>query len=398
MDNLLFLCHRIPYPPNKGDKIRSFHFLQHLATRYRVHLGTFIDDPADEAWRDKVREYCADLCAVRIDPRWRRLLSLRGLLTGEPLGLPYYRDRGLATWVRRVLVEAKPRSALVFSSTMAQYLPDEAYRTMRTVVDFVDVDSEKWLAYAAAKPWPLSAIYRREGRRLRDYETGIARRAAASVFVSAPEAELFGSLLDPPLPTVRHVDNGVDLEYFHPDDTLPSPYVRGARVCVFTGAMDYWANVDAVAWFADEVFPRIQAACPSVEFWIVGSRPAPDVRALGQRPGIHVTGTVPDVRPYVQHALAVVAPLRIARGIQNKVLEGMAMNKPIVGTRAAFEGIRCGAHPALCVTDEPARFAEATVRFLQPGPSPAVDGPRRYVEATHDWRTNLTKLDTLLEA
>ncbi|MGD9604476.1 MAG: TIGR03087 family PEP-CTERM/XrtA system glycosyltransferase, partial [Gammaproteobacteria bacterium] len=288
--------------------------------------------------------------------------------------------------------------ALVFSSTMAQYLPAETYRTTRTVVDFVDVDSEKWLAYAAAKPWPLSALYRREGLRLRDYETVIARRAAASVFVSAPEAELFGSLLAPPLPSVQHVDNGVDLAYFHPDDGRPSPYAPDARVCVFTGAMDYWANVDAVTWFADEVLPRIRAACPATEFWIVGSRPAPEVRALAQRTGIHVTGTVPDVRPYVQHARVVVAPLRIARGIQNKVLEGMAMNKPIVGTTAAFEGIRCGTHPALCVTDEPARFAQATERFLQPGPPAAIDGVRCYVEATHDWRTNLTKLDTLLEA
>jgi len=397
MESLLFLCHRIPYPPNKGDKIRSFHFLRHLALHYRIYLGTFIDDPTDEAWRTKLREYCIDCCVVSIDPRWRKLLCLRGFLTGEPLGLPYYRDAGLRVWVDQVLRDVKPARVLVFSSTMAQYLPAESYAQARTVVDFVDVDSEKWRAYADRQSWPLNAVYRREARLLRTYEEKIARRAAAAVFVSEPEAMLFSSLLGTPSSTVCHVDNGVDLDFFHPDANLPSPYNPAAEVCVFTGAMDYWANIDAVTWFADEVWPRLRELHRDVEFWIVGSNPAVEVRNLGRRPGIHVTGSVPDVRPYVQHASVVVAPLRIARGIQNKVLEGMAMNKPVVGTPEAFEGIRVTQDAFLRICNGAAEFATATHEVLATHAGTNLPGPRRFVEGNHDWGANLRRLHELVE-
>lgn len=396
MESLLFLCHRLPYPPNKGDKIRSWHFLQHLSARYRVHLGTFIDDPVDEQYREHVAGHCASLHAPRFEPRWRRLASMRGLLTGEALSLPYYRDAGMRAWVQRVLHEVRPRRILVFSSAMGQYLPAQG-AGVRTVVDFVDVDSEKWRAYAAGAPWPASLIYGREARRLFAWERALAERADASIFVSAQEAQLFNSLLPRPLPGVAHVDNGVDLDYFRPDPALPPPFTGQAKSLVFTGAMDYWANVDAVTWFASEVWPRVRAGLPEAEFWIVGARPHPRVRALDQAHGIRVTGTVPDVRPYLQHARAVVAPLRIARGIQNKVLEAMAMDKQVVGTSAAFEGIAAGDDTTLRTRDTPEGFAAACLDLLQAA-QPLTSGARAQVQGSHAWDTQLARLDALLEA
>ncbi|MEN9727181.1 MAG: hypothetical protein RL434_1547 [Pseudomonadota bacterium] len=396
MDSLLFLCHRLPYPPNKGDKIRSWHFLQHLAGRYRIHLGTFIDDPDDDQYRDFVASHCVDLYAPRLDPRRRKLASLQGLLTGEALSLPYYRNSGMLAWVNKVLAEVRPQRIFVFSSAMGQYLPTQTGQA-RTVVDFVDVDSEKWRAYAASTAWPARLLYRREADRLLAWEGTLAARADASLFVSRQEAELFNSLLPRPLSGVAHVDNGVDLEYFRPDPALPPPFAGQAKSLVFTGAMDYWANVDAVTWFASDAWPRVRSKVPDAEFWIVGARPHPRVRALDGQEGIRVTGTVPDVRPYLQHADAVVAPLRIARGIQNKVLEAMAMDKSVVGTRAAFEGIAASDSTSLHTEDDPLAFAEACCRLLHSRSASAGEA-RAQVRKSHAWATKLARLDALLEA
>ncbi len=397
MNDLLFLAHRIPFPPNKGDKIRSFHFLQHLSTRFRVHLGAFIDDPADERYREQVAGYCASVELITINPTIRKLTSLIGLLRGEALGLPYYRHPRLAQWVSNVLQTYKPHGALVFSSTMAQYLLGAGASTVPTVVDFVDVDSEKWRAYAKAKRWPLSLLYSREARYLHEYECMIAKHAAASVFVSADEARLFNSLLSAPLSNVCHVDNGVDHEYFKPNEEFLDPYPKRTPILVFTGAMDYWANVDAVTWFGQDILPRVRSNIPDAQFWIVGARPSAKVRALARAHEIVVTGAVDDVRPYLQYAHLVVAPLRIARGVQNKVLEGMAMGKPVIGTHAALEGIATDSMPGLICVSEPSEFASACVRALQV-PSEAAPEARAFVTSAYDWQRNLQNLDRLLAA
>ncbi len=398
MENLLFLCHRLPYPPDKGDKIRSFHILQFLARHYKIHLGTFIDDPADLKYQDKVGQYCTDLCAVPIQPVWRRLESLRGLLTGEALGLPYYRDTRLAQWLARTVQAHTFSRVLIFSSTMAQYVMGPKFDAMRLVVDFVDVDSEKWRAYAAAKPWPIRALYRREAKKLFAYEQRLAKRAQASLFVSAAEARLFNFLLDEPLTSVSHVDNGVDLDYFARTPGRANPYPTRNPVLVFTGAMDYWANVDAVSWFAHTIFPQVRQRCPDAEFWIVGSRPTAEVQVLARRAGVYVTGSVPDVRPFLQYARGVVAPLRIARGVQNKVLEAMAMEKHVVGTPEAFEGIEAAESAALYHADDAAHFATLCVALLEEGIHATGNAGRAYVQKAHDWNRNLQKLQEVLEA
>lgn len=396
MPKLLFLCHRLPYPPNKGDKIRSFHILSTLARHYSIALGTFIDDAEDEQHVAAIVPFCAEVCVVRINPRQRRLRSLFGLLTGRALSVEYYNHPDLHRWVESITRNFGAEFAFAYSSTMAQYMRGLDPAVTR-IIDFVDVDSEKWRAYAAAKPWPMSYVYRREWKRLGQYERGFAASGARCVFVSESEAALFNSLLDARSPNVFHVDNGVDLGYFDAAANFSNPYTSDRRVIVFTGAMDYWANVDAVDWFVSRVFPQIKVHVAAAEFWIVGARPTGAVKALSGVPGVHVTGTVEDIRPYLKHACVAVAPMRIARGVQNKVLEAMAMRKAVIGTTAAFEGLRLPSEYAPMVIDDPEIFAVRCIELLRGNlkHDHSVQG-HHYVERRHDWDRNMQKLLALL--
>ncbi|MGL4565001.1 MAG: TIGR03087 family PEP-CTERM/XrtA system glycosyltransferase, partial [Halioglobus sp.] len=340
---LLFLCHRIPYPPNKGDKIRAFHLLHHLSRHFDIYLGSFVDDPQDWPWVPEVEKFCRAVCLRPLDTRMATVRSVRGLWSGQALSIPYYADAGLRQWVAHTVAEHGIRHAIVYSSAMAQFLPAGGQGFQRKVIDFVDVDSDKWQQDALQKPWPLSALYRREARCLLALEQELAAQFDAGLFVSSAEADLFHQLSPATAHKVGFYNNGVNCAYFDPDfdrdAPRPSPFPAESLPLVFTGAMDYWPNVDAVVWFAREVFPRLHRAHPGLTFTIVGGNPSRAVRQLAAVPGIAVTGRVEDVRPYLKHALAAVAPLRIARGVQNKVLEAMAMARPALVSRKGLEGI-----------------------------------------------------------
>lgn len=398
MRELLFLAHRIPYPPNKGDKIRSWNILQYLAEHFRVHLGCFIDDPDDEVHRPVLENICESTKFVRLNPTIARLRSLTALLTGAPLTLPYFWNSDLSRWAGDQIRQHEIEHIFVFSSSMAQYATGADAERARRVVDFVDIDSDKWRQYAAAKSWPASWIYGREGRTLLDYERKIAKMADASLFVSDAEAGLFRELAPDSADKTGALNNGVDYEYFDPAVELEDPFSGESEALVFTGAMDYWANIDAVVWFAEEIFPAIRAKRPAAEFWIVGTRPAPLVTTLESHPGIHVTGSVPDVRPYIRHAKAVVAPLRLARGIQNKVLEAMAMARPVVASPEALEGITARLDEEIVRADGAAEFIKQTLTVLDDPESDTMgDRARQRVIEDYGWPSNLERLKTLLE-
>lgn len=394
---LLYLVHRIPYPPNKGDKIRSFHLLRHLAQRYRIHLGAFVDDPADWAHGETLRRWVeGELCLLPLSRRRALLRSLTGLVTGRPLTLPYYRDRRMERWVKARLSQGV-RRALVYSSSMAQYLLP--YQEVHRIIDFVDMDSDKWRQYAGSHPFPLSLLYRREAARLFAFERSVARAFAASLFVSPAEAELFRRQAPESAARVFAISNGVDTEYFSPQASLPSPYPPGEQAVVFTGAMDYWANVDAVCWFAEAVWPALSAAHPAAVFYIVGARPEARVRALAGLPRVVVTGAVADVRPYLAHARLAVAPLRIARGIQNKVLEAMAMARATVVSPQALEGIAARPGEEVAVADGAGEFLSRCAALLADPARAEVLGrrARARVLADYGWDAHLARLDGLLE-
>jgi sugar transferase (PEP-CTERM/EpsH1 system associated) len=338
MARILYLVHRLPYPPNKGDKVRSYHLLRHLAARHEVLLGTFVDDAEDEPHVATVRQWCADVKAVRLHPRRAKVASLTGLARGEPLTLAYYRDAELDAWVRGLQRAGGIDAVVVFSSSMVPYAERFFGSGVPVLVDFVDLDSAKWADYAKAHRWPLSWLYAREGRELLAYERRVAARADRSFFVTDKEAALFRSLAPEVGARVGAFGNGVDAAYFAPDPSRPSPFDAGERPIVFTGAMDYWPNIDAVTWFAAEMLPALRRRWPAARLHVVGRQPPPAVQALAGD-AVHVTGTVPDVRPWLQHAAVVVAPLRLARGIQNKVLEAMAMARPVVASASCAEVI-----------------------------------------------------------
>jgi len=399
MDNLLFLVHRIPFPPNKGDKIRSYHFLKYLQTEFNVYLGTFIDDPHDWQYTPQVDALCADTCYLGLKPLPAKIKSLKGLLADKALSLPYYQNPAMQRWVDAAIKTHAIRKVLVFSSVMAQFV--QFRPEVEMVVDYVDVDSDKWRQYAEKKQGVARWVYRREAKYLLAYEREIASLSKTSVFVSEQEAALFKTLAPESGDKATFVNNGVDTGYFSPYQELASPYRADEEVLVFTGAMDYWANIDAVIWFATEVFPLVQASYPQAKFYIVGSNPSKAVLELAVNPAIAVTGRVDDVRPYVASARLAVAPLRIARGIQNKVLEAMAMAKAVVATSAAMEGIPYLEWPeplAVAVSDEAVAMAGQLCDHLH-GPIPEVTAHanREFVAARFSWQQNVHQLARLLQ-
>jgi len=393
MRDLLFLSHRIPYPPDKGDKIRAWNIFRHLARTHRIHLGCFIDDKADRQHLAALAEHCADLVCLPLDPRTQRLKTLLRVRPGQPLSLLYFRDRRLQRWVDAKLAGNAIESAYVFSSAMAGYLMHAT--GVRRILDMVDVDSEKWTAYAETARFPARSVWAREGRTLLVFE----RRAAAcfdhSLFVSEHEWQRFVTLAPETVERTSWMSNGVDSDYFSPAHLFARPFAREGAQLVFTGRMDYRPNVDAVQWFAREVLPVLRQRVPAARFWIVGAAPTNEVRALAELPNVEVTGRVPDTRPYLAAADVVVAPLRIARGIQNKLLEAMAMARPVVATPEAYEGVR--AEPGRDILL--ASGVDQTVQRI----ADVIDGryasmgaaARRAVESAHQWSATLRPLDRL---
>jgi sugar transferase (PEP-CTERM/EpsH1 system associated) len=394
---LLFLCHRIPYPPNKGDKIRSFHLLHHLSKHFDIYLATFVDDIEDWPWVKEVEKFCVDCLFIELNPTTARLRSLRGLVTGQVLSLPYYHNAELQAWVRAQVEEKRISHLLVFSAAMAQYVLDPELSFERRVIDFVDVDSDKWQQYALQKPWPMSWVYRREGELLLNFERKVARLFDAGLFVSSSEAAMFKGLAPESAHKVGFYNNGVNTTYFAPDAAFPNPYQPGERALVFTGAMDYWPNIDAVTSFAREIFPQLRLLEPTLHFYIVGSSPAVAVTKLASLPGLTITGRVEDVRPYLQHAVAAVAPMRIARGVQNKVLEAMAMEKAVIVSSKGLEGIDAEHSEHVLIADTAEEYVTGLRRVLF-GEFPQLGRQARArISGSFNWDANLPEVVYLLD-
>ncbi|WP_166840613.1 TIGR03087 family PEP-CTERM/XrtA system glycosyltransferase [Rheinheimera pleomorphica] len=395
--DLLLLVHRIPYPPNKGDKIRSFNLLKALSTQYKVHLGCFYDDAFDQQYISSLDQWCESVCCLRLT-KWRAMLTgLSGFISHNAITLPYYYHPAMATWVKQTQRQHRIDKILVYSSSMAQYVDNAAYQTLTRVIDFVDIDSDKWRQYAAKATGFKRWFYQREARLLQQYEQAICRRFNCSLFVSDDEAKAFRQLLPAELQTKVHsLLNGVDTDYFSPDaaitsaeQPLPEHYI------VFTGAMDYWANVDAVCWFCQHVWPRLQQHYPQLHFLIVGGNPTTEVKALAQRDNVVVTGRVKDVRPYIAGSRFAVAPMLIARGIQNKVLEAMAMDKAVVCSPMAMEGINAPINANTVVASGVEQFTQACLQQLHADTPTATN--RQWILQHFTWPQTLAPLHQLIQ-
>jgi sugar transferase (PEP-CTERM/EpsH1 system associated) len=387
MREILFLSHRVPFPPDRGDKIRAHHVLKHLAARARVHLATFADVPGDMGHDDWIAHYCASHQVIFRD-KSRARAAAEALATGRPVSLTAFAHPAMRHAVARMLAAHPIDTIHIYSSQMAQYLP--ASFEGRVVMDFCDMDSAKFTAYADGEAPPMAWLMRREGRLLEAFDRGVADRADASLFVSEAEAALFRDRTG--APRVSVMENGIDTEFYDPSAAFPPQDVAGPLI-VFTGQMDYRPNIDAVTWFARRVLPGVRGRHPSARFAIVGRAPTDVVRALAQQPGVTVTGEVPDVRGWLAAAQVVVAPLMIARGVQNKVLEAMAMARPVVASTAAAEGIDHGG--TIRVAGDAGAFIAATLALIA-DPGTIGQAARARVQARYGWAARLAPLDALL--
>lgn len=397
MNSILYLAHRLPYPPNKGDKITSFNLLKYLSKKYKIYLACFIDDADDWQYLDYVKNFCEETCIVNLNPKKEKILSIRGLFTGEPLSVPYYRNRQIQNWVNDVLEQKKIDSVLIFSGVMAQYVTGKLNNDTPSVLDLEDVDSDKWRLYAKDHKWPMSWIYQRESEQLLAFEKAMADEFDVTVFVSKEEADFFKELAPSISEKIIHRVQGVDSEFFSPNLKYDSPYKENAMVLTFTGAMDYWPNINAALWFATKIFPKIKAQNSQACFYIVGMNPSDEVLKLAENDAVFVTGGVPDVRPYIAHASLTVVPLQLARGIQNKVLEAMAMEKPILATSNALQGIVEYPGFAPLVADDEPSLVDGAIALLSGSISQNVKAGRSCVLKNYNWDTNLHRIELLLE-
>jgi sugar transferase (PEP-CTERM/EpsH1 system associated) len=400
MKRMLFLCHRIPYPPEKGDKIRAWHMLDHLSKRWEIDLGCLVDDPKDLEHLPVLESRCRTVRAYATGSPWQAAArALMRFRFGQPLTAGWFHHGRLATWVQEGMASGHYDAVFAYSAAMAPYLtkPGESRREISRILDLVDVDSEKWRSYANNAALPMRYVWAREARTLLAFERRMAMDFDKCIFVSEQESARFAEIAPETKDRLGWIENGVDMSFFDSRTVYPDPYSSDKPVIVFTGTMDYRPNVEAVSWFAREVMPRLRGvSATGPSFSIVGANPSPAVRALGNLPGVRVVGPVPDIRPYIAHASLAVAPLRIARGIQNKVLEAMALGKPVVASSAAFEGVHAVPGRDILVADGLEHTVSMVKDVLQ-GAYPDIGASaRKAMLRGHDWSATLGRLDEML--
>ncbi len=391
---ILYLCHRVPYPPNKGDKIRAFNQLRAISARHTVDLFTLADRTEDLSHWAELRQYCDTVTIARVVPALARLRALRYLLTSAPLTIPYFFSAKLQREVRKALSTRSYDRIFVYCSAMAQYVEVPEAREIPVVVDLVDVDSDKWRQYAAYAPFPHSFVYRREAKSLREYERIVCRRASSVAVTTEREARLVREIC--PGAFVHVIPNGVDRDYFNPGLARDSGAVPTIS---FTGDMSYFPNEQAVVFFAREVLPLIRHSVPGARFLIVGRQPSRNVQRLQAIEGVEVTGFVPDVRPYLAQSQVSVAPFAIAAGIQNKVLEAMAYCLPVVATSRIAQSLPASVADMVDFGDTPQELALKVVGLLRDPErrrGVGLEGRKRVV-AEYDWGRSLDRLLALLE-
>ncbi|MGB9154789.1 MAG: TIGR03087 family PEP-CTERM/XrtA system glycosyltransferase [Alphaproteobacteria bacterium] len=391
--HLLFLCHRIPFPPDKGDKIRAFHILKHLQKFFRIHLGCFYDDPADEVHIPSLRREVESLNCLRIRQTFSKIKAVTRIRPGQALSVAYYQNNEMSEWVRTIARQNDIAQVFVFSSTMAPYA--EFVTKVPKFLDMVDIDSEKFASYGKASEFPFNVVWSREARTLLKFERAMIGRFDRTIFASQAEKRRFDVLAPESIENTDWVTNGVDIAYFSPELRFLSPFASRPAI-VFTGAMDYRPNIEAVLWFSKQVLPALARHKRNPVFYIVGSNPDPDVQKLSAHDNVVVTGKVPDIRPYLAHASVSVAPLRIARGIQNKVLEAMAMARPVIVSTEAFKSINATPGHDLIVADDADEMVRAVNEILDLNHDHLGKNARRTICDRYDWATSLSRLDKIL--
>jgi polysaccharide biosynthesis protein PslH len=388
---IFFVCRRVPFPPDRGDKIATFNQIRHLSTRHEVHVFCLGDGDRDLDNIAGLSDYAKSITAIPVGGLMMKLRMLKALIEGQPLSVAALDEAELHAAIRQKFSELRPDLIIVYSSNVAQFA--RQFPDTPRIMQFGDLDSLKWHEYAEHSRPPLKWIYGIEERRLLTYERLIARSFSQASVHTETERGDFQQLI--PGTPVAVVGNGVDLDYFRSAGLAKRP-----ASIVFTGVMDYRPNVDAIVWFCREVLPLVRAEIAEANLTICGRRPVRPVRHLEKLGGVTVTGWVPDTRPYLDQAEVFVAPLRIARGVQNKLLEALAMGLPCVASVAARSGTQISAPECILATDDPRQFAEYVIQLLRNAEWRAELGrkARAIAETEYGWEAQMAPFDRVIAA
>ncbi|MCC7419583.1 MAG: TIGR03087 family PEP-CTERM/XrtA system glycosyltransferase [Planctomycetaceae bacterium] len=387
---LLYVTHRVPFPPNRGDRIRTYHVLRHLAEKADVTLACLSEETVEPSTVEALNRLCRRVEIVPVERKWRWVRAGLSFLRGRTITEGAFASPRLRAALQRLASDVRFDSVMTSSSALGPYLSVPALSGVPAWIDLIDVDSQKWVDYAAAHRGPKAWLYGIEGRRLRRLECELAAMTRGLFVVSEAEAELFRRFC--PGGPIQAVPNGVDVDYFAPQS------VPTRNDCVFVGALDYLPNIDAAVHFCHDVWPEIHRRCPVSRMKLVGREPAPAVRDLARIPGVDVVGTVPDVRPYVASAAAVVVPLRIARGVQNKVLEAMAMGKPVITTPLTLKGLNVTPGVHCLAAETPSQWVDAVLSLYNDAELRTAlgDAAAFHVQTHHRWASCLAAMDAVV--
>ena len=387
---ILYVCHRFPFKPNRGGKIRPFNMIRHLNESHQVTVASLARSQEEAAEGEGIAPHCHRYLMDTGASAGAIARMLAGAPTPTPASMAYFHSSRLARLIREELRRESFDLILVHCSSVAHFVADVT--GIPKILDFGDMDSQKWLDYAQFQPFPKSLVYRIEGLKMQRAEMQLARKFDLCTCTTRAEYEtLLGFETGTP---AAWFPNGVDLEFFKPSGAAYDP-----NAIVFVGRMDYYPNQQGVTEFCDRVLPVIQAQRPEATFSIVGAKPSPEILELGKRPGVTVTGTVPDVRPHVIKAAVAVAPLRIARGTQNKILESLAMGVPVVSSATAAKGIDAEPGEHFLAADDAKDFAAMTLRLLQDTAERdrLAKAGRARMESHHNWPASMRRLDKIIE-
>jgi sugar transferase (PEP-CTERM/EpsH1 system associated) len=351
---LLYIAHRVPYPPDKGERVRAFHEIKALSQHFRITLATLTHSEKDRQAAQYLRQWCKRVILARAGGKWGLVRGIWTMATGRSVTEGYFHSRSLVRQLKKVCRQKEFHLAMGYSSSTLEYLLSAP--VSHRVMDFIDVDSAKWFSYAEEARWPKSWLYYRESRAVRQLEQDAIVNCDTVLVVSEAESEELSAYSK----KIGVLSNGVDTDYFVPNTGYQSDEVS----LVFTGTMDYRPNIEGVCWFVREVWPELKRQKPELSFYIVGRDPSRAVKGLANCPGVNVTGSVPDVRPYLSRARVAVCPLNIARGIQNKVLEAMAMGKAVVASKPALEGLELEVGREVLQADSVQQWQQTIVKLL----------------------------------
>ena len=386
---ILYLTHRLPYAPNRGDRIRSYYMLREMSRFADVSVLSFVHDD-EEAARASEQPFASHTRTVRVTKPRNLLRCVRAMPTSRPLTHVLLDAPDLLARLQDEVDRSRPDLVVAYCSGMARLALESPLRRLPFMLDMVDVDSLKWRRMAALYAPPQRWVYAREARTLANFELSVATQAAATIVVNDQEKDALERIA--PTACVSVVPNGVELDSFRP----PSGPTDSATV-IFCGVMNYGPNESAVRWFAQQVWPRVRAARPEAHFQIVGAQPSRAVSQLASDgTGIEVVGAVPQVQPYLWNAAVSIAPLHATQGLQNKVLEALAAGLPVVTTSAVANGLPAAALPACDVTDAPERFAESVIRQLASTPQARRSRANTAVMSSLAWSNALSKLETIV--